>query len=301
MATFLERYRAGDRVAVWDELVALGEGVRHKRYCADAVAVAAETMRRARHNVELLIQRLDGMGYRFVTMEARDRYERQALKRYLRTKQMLALKLHPGDMTIVSDSKERRSELEAAAVKLADKASRGKPPLKNRDVLDRPTKRTAQQLYKLEKMAGGPLPLSLRAWYEQVGAVSLLGYTGTLLSGKDVPSGGPDPLIIYSQDLALQMMKEDWDEREDSAWWQHGRIRLPLAPDRVFKAGGGGCGPYEMVIPNLCADGIFEDGNKRTFVNYLRNVFECGGFPGWKHKKQTHEIVAKLTGGLLPL
>jgi hypothetical protein len=71
--------------------------------------------------------------------------------------------------------------LSAAEIKLAEKASSGKPPLKNRDVLDRPTKRTAQQLDKLEKMAGGPLPLSLLAWYEEVGAVSLLGYPSTLL------------------------------------------------------------------------------------------------------------------------
>jgi len=56
-----------------------------------------------------------------------------------------------------------------------------------------------------------------------------------------------------------------------------------------------------MVIPNLCADGIFEDGNKRTFVNYLRNAFAFGGFPGWRRKKQAREIVARLTEGLLPL
>jgi len=300
--TFLERYQAGDRIAVWDDLVALGDEVRHKRYHTDAVAVAAETMRRARHNVELLIQRLDGMGYRFVTMEARDHFQGQALKRYLRAKQRLALKLHPGDMTVISDSAEMRSKVEAAAIKLADKAWGRKPPLKNRDVLDRPTKRTAQQLDKLEKMAGGQLPLSLRAWYEQVGAVSLLGYPSTLHSDEDVRAWASDPLFIYSQDLVLQSVKEDLTEREDSASWQDGKIRLPLAPDEVNKAGGAGCGEYEMVIPNSCADGIFDDGNKRTFVNYLRNAFEWGGFPGWKRKKkQTREIVAKLTEGLLPL
>ncbi len=89
---------------------------------------------------------------------------------------------------------------------------------------------------------------------------------------------------------------------EDSSWWQAGKMRLPLAPDRVFKAGGGGGDPYAMVIPNRCADGILEDGNQWTFVNYLRNAFVWGGFPGWKRKKkQTRELVAKLTEGRLPI
>ena len=302
MATLLERYRAGDRIAVWDDLVAMGDKVRHKRCHGDAVAVAEETMCRARHNVELLIQRLDRMGYRFVTMEAREYFQGQALKRSLRNRQRLALKLHPGDMTLTLDSSEMRSQIEAAAIKLADKAWGRKAPMKNRDVLDRPTKRTGRQLDKLEKMAGGPLPLSLRAWYEQVGAVSLLGYPSTLPIDDDVRSSMGDPLMIESVDSALRMMQEEWDEREESTWWQGGKIRLPLAPDDVSKAGCGGCGPYEMVVPNSCADGIFEDGKKRTFVNYLREVFAWGGFPGWKRKRrQTREIVAKLTEGLLPL
>jgi hypothetical protein len=55
MTTFLQRYQAGEFIAVWDDLLALGEKVRDRRYNADAVAVAAETMRRVRHNVELLI------------------------------------------------------------------------------------------------------------------------------------------------------------------------------------------------------------------------------------------------------
>jgi hypothetical protein len=62
MATFLDRYMKGERVAVWRELGALGKKVRHKRYYTDAVAVAQETMRRARRNVDVLIGRLDAIG-----------------------------------------------------------------------------------------------------------------------------------------------------------------------------------------------------------------------------------------------
>ena len=64
MATFLQRYQAGEYIAVWEELVALQDKVRDRRYKADALAVATETMRPARHNVEILIRRLDEMGYR---------------------------------------------------------------------------------------------------------------------------------------------------------------------------------------------------------------------------------------------
>src|SRR5690348_15426645 len=78
MRTFLDRYQAGEHAAVWEELMALGEGVRQEPYYADATAVAAETMRRARHNVELLIRRLDARGYRFLdtTSSAQDRLSR---------------------------------------------------------------------------------------------------------------------------------------------------------------------------------------------------------------------------------
>jgi hypothetical protein len=301
MATLLEQYKSGDHVAVWEELVALGDEISHKRVYADAVGVATETMRRVRHNVELLIRRLDEMGYCFVTMEVRDHCEAQAQKKFLQANTRRALKLHPGDAITPLSSEDLRSGVRATAIKSARKASQGKSPLKNHDVLEPPTRRTALQLGRLENMAGGPLPLSLRAWYEQVGAVSLLGYPETLQPELHMDPGTGDPLMIASPDVLLRLMKEEGDE-EDSPLWQGGKMRLPLAPDRVFKASGGGADPYGMLIPNPCADGIFDDGNDKTFVNYLRNALAWGGFPGWKsRKKQTREIVAKLTEGLLPL
>src|SRR5579863_851722 len=65
MASWIERYREGECEAVWAELVTLGAQVREAPYADDAWAVARETMRRARSNVETLIERLDGLGYRF--------------------------------------------------------------------------------------------------------------------------------------------------------------------------------------------------------------------------------------------
>jgi hypothetical protein len=65
MPTYLQRYNAGEREQVWDELLAFGPAVRDEPLYADALAVARETMTRARHNVELLVARLRGNGYKF--------------------------------------------------------------------------------------------------------------------------------------------------------------------------------------------------------------------------------------------
>jgi len=64
--SFLDRYQTGECEAVWEDLVSLGPGVRHELYVADARAVARETMRRARRNVEMLIGKLEQLNYGFL-------------------------------------------------------------------------------------------------------------------------------------------------------------------------------------------------------------------------------------------
>jgi hypothetical protein len=61
----LERYLSGKQSEVWHDLMVLGSAVRSEQYYEDAVAVAAETMKRARHNVELIVPKLEKLGYRF--------------------------------------------------------------------------------------------------------------------------------------------------------------------------------------------------------------------------------------------
>ena len=73
---FLDRYQAGECAEVWAELVSLGPEVRKPAYSRAAVAVGRETMRRARFNVDLLIQRLDALGYTFWTDRGRFRDHR---------------------------------------------------------------------------------------------------------------------------------------------------------------------------------------------------------------------------------
>ena len=62
---FLERYLAGQMEDVWQDMFNLGENIRQPAYYSDAKAVVDETMKRAKHNIDLLHQRLKDNGYRF--------------------------------------------------------------------------------------------------------------------------------------------------------------------------------------------------------------------------------------------
>lgn len=52
---YLARYVASEHEQVWAELQSLGAAVREEPVYTDALAVARETMRRVRHNIEMLI------------------------------------------------------------------------------------------------------------------------------------------------------------------------------------------------------------------------------------------------------
>jgi hypothetical protein len=69
MATYLERYLAGEHERVWREIVALGDAVREEPALAGAEAVAREMMGRVQRNIALLIPRLRERGYVFTNAE----------------------------------------------------------------------------------------------------------------------------------------------------------------------------------------------------------------------------------------
>jgi hypothetical protein len=308
MPAFLERYRSGEYVEVWDQLVALGEDVRRGPYYSDAVAVAAETMRRARHNVELLIARLEEAGYCFIPPTKQ--YELEALKkqanpsdpemlaavrknleRFVRKGWQSASKLDPEVIAARRAASAAKFAERKAALEAELEIFRSKPPLQNPEVFDPPGKETAKWLKKLEKSAGGPMPISLRAWFEQVGGVALLG-SHDLLNPKE--NATADPLVVTSPRHLLEMV--DAEEAADG-------MALWIAPDDLHKANISGGDPYSITIPNACADAEFEfEWHQTTFVKYLRKAFEWGGFPGWERDKNPPtEAIVKLTEGFLPL
>lgn len=71
MISYFGRYQefasAGHKNSrVWVELTSLGCDIRQEPLYSDARAVARETMTRAKHNVEILIERLRTLNYRFL-------------------------------------------------------------------------------------------------------------------------------------------------------------------------------------------------------------------------------------------
>lgn len=64
---WLSRYRSGDRDAVWHEMGQIGARVRGPEHVDEAQAVCDEMARRARQNVEVIIDRLLEQGFVFHT------------------------------------------------------------------------------------------------------------------------------------------------------------------------------------------------------------------------------------------
>ena len=62
---WLSRYQSGQRAQVWQELRQLGGRVRESDWAGEAQLVCDEMAHRARHNVDLIVDRLSNDGYRF--------------------------------------------------------------------------------------------------------------------------------------------------------------------------------------------------------------------------------------------
>ena len=241
MPSLYERYLAGEHAAVWTEL---GTGLPLPVDRAEAEAIARETMRRVRHNVDVLVSRLVAAGYPFA---------------------------HP-----VSPSGDDLSARYHA-------------------VLAPPTPQTPAVLDEIERLVG-PLPLSVRAWYEHVGAVNFDGAEPEVMCDYD------DPLMVGPEEYTLKNARE-WlalpaQERDEYPFcWE-------FAPDVLHKANVSGGSPFRIQLPAPGADGMVEEEAWGTipFVSYLREVFRWGGFPGVRYLAPDHprrQEVARLCAGLM--
>jgi hypothetical protein len=121
----------------------------------------------------------------------------------------------------------------------------------------------AEDVRAIESRAG-PMPLSLRAWYEIVGSVWWI--------GSDPAWKSSDPLVI-----APVSSVRDWCEQEDGK-----PFVVELSGDRLQKAGFSG-GSYTIACGTPCADGPVDGYYPQSlFVPYLRICFRKGGFPGFE-------------------
>ena len=348
MPTFLERYQAGDHVRVWADLEALGDPVRQKRYLADAQAVANETMKRVRHNAELVVARLESLGYQFESggesmgdmlegmqrgMEQTDRYA-EFVRQNPSTPnpnfpefQAVLERLGLQNEAAVASRLAAREKLNAMQEQIRERATE---PAKSQ-AIQAPSPRVADEIKEIEEWAGGPLPLSLRAWCEIVGSVSLVGTHPALsfqaerqapmmfinpdfhrdaagevarlraagVKATTVLETPPQPPLADPLEITCSInQQEPYDEDEDEGL---GR-RLILGRDDELKAGISGLTDlYGIQVPSSGADAQFEDWHKTSFVNYLRIAFQWGGFPGWERYSQRPEKeLAHLREGLLP-
>lgn len=149
----------------------------------------------------------------------------------------------------------------------------------------------------------GPMPFSLRAWYEEVGTVNFIGGHANWPDTDVLDSLVVGPLAEMLVDIEDEYRR--W--REDAAAGFRGNtpFRWVVAPDALHKANISGGGPYGVEYPSAHADARLRDEwHQTTFVNYLRVVFRWGGFPGFARCAPADRPVddlARLTEGLWPI
>lgn len=322
--TYLERYVSGEYEQVWDELVALGVAVRQEPLHADALAVARETMRRARANIDRLIPRLVRIGYLFgygwLQPPAFQPFDWD-VREWYRASLDWARK-QPPILSSATDTDEELSSMRARLLRLRKLAA---PSIiithwEQRIAAAEAMPRVESEVDAFERDAS-LLPLSVRAWYEVVGGVNFVGmHPGWLALLREDADTDPaaeaarewkefargdlgrpfhlpallDPLFVYSLNAAPV-----WEDSHAA-----GLYHLALMPDRYSLFGEHG-EPWarRVELPCPAADAQLSSGPRETtFVTYLRNCFRWGGFPGWEHMAaRPEQDLSFLTEGLAPL
>jgi hypothetical protein len=233
---FHERYVSGDFAGVWADLCGLSEELRYDPVAVDALAVAYETMHRAARNIAILVARLETIGYEFrgdvfspywktsiadaATREAVEGRLDELVEEWLATEVPKDMAPH---LIAWSEQNRRRAEAELHARREA-RMGIVRPHLPPEPAVD-------FRLKRIEKLAG-EMPLSLRAWYQTVGAVNLVGSHREL-----VPHGVEcDPLFVAPLQFVLDFgLAWDEDYAGDEA---RPRFQLPISPHRIAKASG---------------------------------------------------------------
>lgn len=249
MPTYLERYVAGEYEQVWADLVALGPHVRQQSVYADALAVAQETMRRVRRNIETLIPRLEAAGYQFGYAWAQGQ----------------EFPSRPPDPVFappLPHVSQLLTELEAQV---------GVLPL---------SLRAFYEVVGSVNFVGEP-PSAWSSWgavSDGLDALYVYPLMGTL---EDTTSWEDQYGEMTEEEWYLPATDEDdlCDTRAYAAL-PHDCWLVPIAPDEWFKYNISGCGAYEIATPNLAADTrLLTERHRTTFVNYLRVCLRWAGFP----------------------
>jgi hypothetical protein len=319
MPSYLERYRRGEHEQVWAELLALGGRVREKPLHADALAVAHETMTRARANIELLAPRLTTLGYQFAHADRVfvpadgdfrrfvDGVERRAgpLPLSLRAwidvvGEVNFMGAHPKLGAYVPPHDMRKF---AHGFLMSFAGHGGSPPAGGDPVRQsyELTQRLLNDVVQRIRSGQPQSPEALAGARASKEALEQLQRPGPAPAGPDVDS---DPLVVepYFGDLEDDLANggDDEDETVTDASDPYSVI---IAPDPVHKTGHSGGSPYSIDFPNTAVDARLEgEEDYGTFVEYLRVCFRWGGFPGLRASATPpREELAFLTQGLAAL
>lgn len=151
-----------------------------------------------------------------------------------------------------------------------------------------PSDATRADIAELEAEAG-PLPLSLKAFWQEVGAVDFVGMHPAWPDGLD-------PLVVDPPEGALSFLyEEEGDENVSGSEWFAG-----LAPDDLHKDNISGGDPYGVALPEPSADFVFMyERHNLLFVPYLRmSILQWGGLPGLDGRGEQFEPLGGLVAGL---
>ena len=294
-----ERYVAGDFREAWTELAAMGDAIWQDPVAADALAVCHETMHRAKTNIEILVGALEAEGYEFrptvyspywrksrQTQESLEAYDQSS--HLLVASMQLPLKL-PEQLN--ADRQRRLPQAMETARSFREHLLGIVGPLEPPEWVPR------SWLRKITSPAGD-LPLSLRAWYSTVGGVNLVGSHPELAP----PGVECDPLFIAPLKCVADAV-EAW--RVDHAGArERPPFQMPISPPPGVKAGLDDERPqYVVTLPNASLDAVVEnEAHGLHFVDYLRFVFEWGGFPGYADMPgKAPALISQLKETLLPI
>lgn len=281
MTTWLERYQKGEHAAVWAELTALGEDVRARKLRDDAIAVARETMRRARRNIDTLLPRLREIGYQFHDPKPFAPPPRRTAETVKTLEKRLGGKL-PYSLTAWWEQVGEVSFL-------------GSHP--------------ALHAIQADPLVVAPLGFaveSLENWTSNPPFLPPPGMWETSIEAwrRSLRAEGRSPEEIEAElapSIAMFEAQDLENERLDAIPFDR-RFRFAIAPDELTKAEVKGK-TFDVLLPSPTADFQLEGAaGTPYFVDYLRQSFRYGGFRGWaEHPDPPLRELDFLTGGLLPL
>jgi hypothetical protein len=304
--------------------------VREEPVYSDAKAVAEETMRRARHNLDLLVPRLQKLGFAF-------RYPKEVYrpptKETLRDLNKFEKKVGPVPLSLRAWAEIVGTvNLMGTYPKLSYYAT---SPLSGTignvirtGSIDIPD---IQEMMKHMAMPPGfdasRLGSDILAKMKD-GLNAMLGrqheflnqnpeFAGILKPPQNPEPEPPnmevseddavvsDPLVVWLDEISVDEY-ENWHESvdDDERDAYEGRFPLTFAPDIHHKSNYSGGGGYEILLPEAGADApIFDAGEPVTFVEYLRDSFEWAGFPGLVDYEAARDdaLIQQLREGFLPL